>query len=170
MQTLFIYFLGLIFGLTFPDYDYLLEKIIGHRSVFTHSIFLTYVLFKLAKKKKNLKFLKYILGVTNGIIIHLISDLNLPSNLIGIQTIKFFSFDLGNFSIFWILMNIGGGLYFVEKYKIEKKIKIEFLNLFICILFIGFFSDSIKLLIIFYILLKTIFFISIKKVNNDQFN
>ena len=31
------------------------------------------------------------MGLTNGIILHLISDLNFPSEMIGAQTIKFLS-------------------------------------------------------------------------------
>lgn len=39
----FIYFLGLIFGLSFPDFDYFFENLIGHRSFFTHSILITLI-------------------------------------------------------------------------------------------------------------------------------
>ena len=88
MQTFFIYILGLIFGLTFPDFDYFFERFIGHRSIFSHSILIIVIFITLLKNLKDLKKTYYISGLLNGIIMHLISDLNLPSNFTNIQTIK----------------------------------------------------------------------------------
>ena len=112
MQIFFIYTLGLTFGLVFPDFDYFFENFIGHRSIFTHSIFIIIIFLLSIKNLKDLKTSYYIMGLLNGIIIHLISDLDMPSNITDIQTIKLFIFDLGSFSLYWILLNILLGFFY----------------------------------------------------------
>ena len=142
MQIFFIYTLGLTFGLVFPDFDYFFENFIGHRSIFTHSIFIIIIFLLSIKNLKDLKTSYYIMGLLNGIIIHLISDLDKPSNITDIQTIKLFIFDLGSFSLYWILLNILLGFFLLKKYftQIYQK-KIELFNLTIFIIFSYFTSD-----------------------------
>ena len=167
MQTFFIYILGLIFGLAFPDFDYFFESFIGHRSIFTHSIFIVIIFLVSIKNLKDLKTSYYIMGLLNGIIIHLISDLDLPSNITNIQTIKLFIFDFGSFSLYWILLNILIGFFLLGKYftQVYQK-KIELFNLIILIVFTYFTSDIYLYLTAIYIFLKTVFFLSNKKIGN----
>ena len=167
MQTFFIYILGLIFGLAFPDFDYFFERFIGHRSIFTHSILIVVIFLFLIKNLKDIKISYYISGLLNGIIIHLISDLHLPSNFTNIQTIKFFIFDLGGFSFYWILINIIIGLYFLRKFEVHTYQKrIELLNLIFFIVFTYFTSDIYLYLTVIYVFLKIVFFISSKKITH----
>jgi len=159
MQTFFIYILGLIFGLTFPDFDYFFERFIGHRSIFSHSILIVVIFITLLKNLKDLKKTYYISGLLNGIIMHLISDLNLPSNFTNIQTIKIFMFDLGDFSFYWILINILIGFYLLRKFTGGTySMRIELLNLIIFIIFVYLSSDIYHYLTVIYIFLKTISF------------
>jgi len=104
------------------------------------------------------------MGLLNGIIIHLISDLDMPSNITDIQTIKLFIFDLGSFSLYWILLNILLGFFLLKKYftQIYQK-KIELFNLAIFIIFSYFTSDIYQYLIPIYVFLKIIFFLLNKK-------
>ena len=164
MQIFFIYTLGLTFGLVFPDFDYFFENFIGHRSIFTHSIFIIIIFLLSIKNLKDLKTSYYIMGLLNGIIIHLISDLDMPSNITDIQTIKLFIFDLGSFSLYWILLNILLGFFLLKKYftQIYQK-KIELFNLTIFIIFSYFTSDIYQYLIPIYVFLKIIFFLLNKK-------
>ena len=170
----FIYFLGLILGLAFPDFDYFLGKYIQHRSIFTHSIFIVIIFIILTKNIYDLKSSNYIMGITNGIILHLISDLNLPSKLVGAQSIKFLSFDLGIFSFYFILLNILIGLFIAEKLNIIIREKNrEFLNILFGIIFLYlhylFFELSSKIFIfsiIFFLFLKIFFNFLSKKHQN----
>ena len=170
----FIYFLGLVLGLAFPDFDYFLGQYIEHRSIFTHSIFIIIIFIILTKNIYDLKSSNYIMGLANGIILHLISDLNLPSEMMGAQTIKFLSLDLGVFSFYFILLNILIGLFIAEKLNILIKEKNrEYLNLFIGIIFLYlhylFFELSSNIFIfsiLFYIILKIIFNLLGEKFQN----
>tara|TARA_X000000368_G_C22602264_1_gene524207 strand:+ start:33 stop:554 length:522 start_codon:yes stop_codon:yes gene_type:complete len=164
MQTFFIYTLGLIFGLVFPDFDYFFERFIGHRSIFTHSILIVLIFLYLTKNLKDLKTSYYVAGLLNGIIIHLISDINLPSNITNIQTIKFFIYDLRGFSFYWILINVLIGLYLSGKFDVSiYQKRIELLNLSIFIVFTYFTSDIYQYLTVIYICLKILFFLLNKK-------
>ena len=170
----FIYFQGLVLGLAFPDFDYFLGKYIEHRSIFTHSIFIIIIFIILTKNIYDLKSSNFIMGLANGIILHLISDLNLPGEMIEAQTIKFLSFDLGVFSFYFVLLNILIGLIIAERLNILIKEKNrEYLNLFIGIIFLYlhylFFELSSKIFIfsiLFYIFLKIIFNLLGKKFQN----
>ena len=104
------------------------------------------------------------MGLLNGIIIHLISDLDLPSNITNIQTIKLFIFDFGSFSLYWILLNILIGFFLLGKYftQVYQK-KIELFNLIIFITFTYLTSDIYQYLTAIYVCLKTIFFLLNKK-------
>lgn len=157
---LIIYFLGLLLGLTFPDFDYFLVDYIGHRSLFTHSILIVILFITLSKNKNDLKTANYLIGFSFGIIIHLISDLDLPSNLLGGKTIKFFLYDLGVVSFYWLFCNILIGFYIAE--KIFKKIIIDkkkyyLINLVFCCVFIYFNSEIYLFLITLFIVLSFIF-------------
>lgn len=165
MQTFSIYILGLIFGLAFPDFDYFFENFIGHRSIFTHSIFIVIIFLASVKNLKDLKTTYYIKGLLNGIIIHLISDLDFPSNITNVQTIKLFIFDLGSFSLIWILLNIIVGLFLLEKYftQINQK-KIELFNLVAFVAYTYITSDIYHYLTVIYVCLKIIFFTINKKL------
>jgi hypothetical protein len=167
MQTFSIYILGLIFGLAFPDFDYFFENFISHRSIFTHSILIVIIFLVSVKNLKDLKITYYIMGLLNGIIIHLISDLDFPSNITNIQTIKLFIFDLGSFSLIWILLNILVGLFLLVKFfaKVNQK-KIELFNLVIFIVYTYLTSDIYQYLTVIYVCLKTIFFLFNKKTNS----
>jgi len=170
----FIYFQGLVLGLAFPDFDYFLGKYIEHRSIFTHSIFIIIIFIILTKNIYDLKSSNFIMGLANGIILHLISDLNLPSEMIGAQTIKFLSLDLGVFSFYFVLLNIIIGLFIAERLNILIKEKNrEYLNLFIGIIFLYlhylFFELSLNIFIfsiLFYIFMKIIFNLLSKKFKN----
>ena len=171
MQTFFIYILGLIFGLTFPDFDYFFENFIGHRSIFTHSIFIVIIFLVSVKNLKDLKTTYYIKGLLNGVIMHLISDLDFPSNITNIQTIKLFIFDLGSLSLIWILLNILMGLFLLGKYfaQVNQK-KIELFNLVVFIAYTYFTSDIYQYLTIIYVCLKTIFFLLTHHFSIEYYN
>ena len=109
------YFFGVIIGLTHPDFDFFFIDYIGHRSIFTHSIIIFLVVFMLFKNTNEHKKIYFLSGMCLGLIIHLFSDLELPSKFIGLKTIKFFSYDLLYFSFYWILLNILIAYYFFEK-------------------------------------------------------
>ena len=170
----FIYFSGLILGLAFPDFDYFLGQYIKHRSIFTHSIFIILIFIILTKNIYNLKSSNYIMGLTNGIVLHLISDLNIPSEMVGAQTIKFLSYDLGAFSFYFMILNILIGLFVAERLNILIREKNrEYLNLYFGIIFMYlhylFFELSSYIFIfsiLFYISLKIIFYFLGKKFQN----
>jgi hypothetical protein len=170
----FIYFSGLILGLAFPDFDYFLGQYIKHRSIFTHSIFIILIFIILTKNIYNLKSSNYIMGLTNGIVLHLISDLNIPSEMVGAQTIKFLSYDLGAFSFYFMLLNILIGLFVAERFNILIREKNrEFLNLicgtiflYLHYLYFELSSNIFIFSILFYIFLKIIFYFLGKKFKN----
>jgi hypothetical protein len=157
---LIIYLLGLLLGLTFPDFDYFLADYIGHRSLFTHSILIVILFITLSKNKDDLKTANYLAGFSFGIVIHLISDLDFPSNLVGGKTIKFLLYDLGVISFYWLFGNILIGFYIAEKlYKkidIDKK-KYYLINLILCFIFIYYNSEIYLFLIGLFIGLSFIF-------------
>ena len=161
LNYLIMYLLGLLLGLAFPDFDYyFLVDYKGHRSLFTHSILIVILFVTLLKNKDDLKITNYLIGFNFGIIIHLISDLDLPSNLFGARTIKFFFYDLGIISFYWLFGNILIGFYIAEKlYKkinIDKK-KYYLINLIFCCVFIYFNSEFYLFLIALFIGLSFIF-------------
>lgn len=158
-NNIIIYILGLIIGLTFPDFDYFLEHYIGHRSFITHSIIILLIFLSLSKKENDLKTTNYLLGLSNGLIIHLISDLDLPSELIGGKTIKFFAYDFGLISFYWLMGNIIIGFYIAEKLlkKLDNKKKYYLINLIFGCIFIYLNSDIYLFLIALLIMLSSIF-------------
>mgnify|MGYP001173543265 CR=1 FL=1 len=109
------YFFGIVVGLTYPDFDFFLIDYIGHRSILTHSVIIFLLFFILLKNSNEFKKLYFISGMCLGLIIHLFSDMELPSQFIGLKTIKFFSYDLLYLSFYWMIINILIAYYFFEK-------------------------------------------------------
>lgn len=111
-----ILFVAFLIGLIFPDSDQTGNALffLGHRSIFTHSILLPYLLFYyfiIKKKNTNLLITLFIIGIFLGIGLHLSADLH-PKGWRGYSYIKFLGGDLGDFSPFWIFINAGAALLF----------------------------------------------------------
>ena len=106
--NIFIFFIflsiGLFIGLIFPDFDQSFQKLLGHRSIITHSILLPYLIYfyQIVKKEKPNNNIVYIcIGIFLGIAIHLSADL-FPKGWRGYALIKFIgdiSYDSHNFNL-----------------------------------------------------------------------
>ena len=92
-------FIGVLFnasiiGLIFPDFDYLIKKFIGHRSILTHSILVPYLFYYYYVKKKhkpNRGTVTLIIGLFLGLALHLTEDIY-PQNGSENELIKLTSF------------------------------------------------------------------------------
>lgn len=161
------YLIGAIIGLTFPDFDFFLIDYIGHRSFITHSIFIFLIFFTLSKKNQDLKKLNFLLGMCFGLIVHLISDMDLPAQFIDLKTIKIFSYDLGKYSFFWILINILLAFYFLEKLfkllELNRK-KYHLINLFIGAVFIYLNSENYIVLTFMLVFISLFFQLLFKRL------
>ena len=79
-------FLGYILGINFPDIDHKI-KLLGHRSFFTHSPIVTFILYYFANKQGLSDFNYMLIGFSFAIGIHLVFDF-FPKKWTGGSIIK----------------------------------------------------------------------------------
>ena len=103
-----------------------------------------------------------------GLIIHLFSDMELPSQFIGLKTIKFFSYDLLYLSFYWMILNILIAYYFFEKLanllKFNRK-NYYLLNYVIGAIFIYINSENYFILTTIFIIFSLLIHLFFKKLN-----
>ena len=133
----FIFLATIIFTIKIPDFDFIFQSLIGHRSIITHSIlfpFLIYHYYLKKNKKQNIYLKIFVIGFFASTALHLSADLY-PKGWKGGAFIKL----PGNSSIgegpsiVWMFLNIVLGTYFSSKIFIQiantKKYFISYLFL-----------------------------------------
>ena len=145
--NIFIFFIflsiGLFIGLIFPDFDQSFQKLLGHRSIITHSILLPYLIYfyQIVKKEKPNNNIVYIcIGIFLGIAIHLSADL-FPKGWRGYALIKFIGdISIGApLSILWMGANVYLGTQLAAKlFKNLTSKKIHIILYFIILLSLSF--------------------------------
>ena len=166
-------FIGILFnasiiGLIFPEFDYLNQNFIGHRSILTHSILFPYLFYYYYVKKKhkpNINTVTLIIGLFLGLALHLTADIY-PKNGSENELIKLpGNIAIGDFSVLWIFLNTLASLYFskilLNKYYNKKHYRILYLTIGLmlaCIYVLTEFYNRVLILFTFIILLLMAYF------------